>query len=188
MKLSLFLILGFLLASPKGGAQNIRTFKDASALECHLYWAKGIELIEAQRYNDFEKLLKSIVHPNLEKEVIQNFGCRYFQKQYTDLLQSLSSNNEGEIEKAFLDFVLTGIYLDLHNTLTLSDSQEKSRHIKGLFKEVIAIQKLMKKYEFENYKRLILLFRQINQVRESNTLMARRLDQLDELQMCLNNC
>ena len=190
MKFYLFLIpLSLLLAPTEGGAQSVRTFKDVSPLECHLYWAKGIKLIEAKRFNDFEELLQSVVNPNRKQEVVvQSFGCSYYQKQYTKLLKSLSSNNSEEIERAFLDFVLIGIYLDLHNTLALSNNQEKSRHIKGLFQEVISIQKLMKEYQFENYKKLILLFRQINQVRNSNAQVASRLNQYDELQTCLKNC
>lgn len=188
MKISFFLILSYLLISTKVGAQNISTFKDSTLLECHLYWAKGTELIEANRFNDLEKLIKTLVNLKPESEVKQSFGCNHFQEQYTRLLQAISSKKREEIEKAFLDFVLTGIYVDLYNILALSNNEEKSRHIKGLFQEVISIQKLIKKYQFENYKRLISLFRQINQVRNSNNMVAHQLDRYDELQMCLKNC
>jgi hypothetical protein len=85
-------------------------------------------------------------------------------KDFASLKSFLETTDKTQIQKAFSKVVITTLLVEIKRIHLIEGVFERKKFIRDLFKEMIAIQKYAKQYNFELYKELMICFRRLNQL------------------------
>jgi hypothetical protein len=137
--------------------QSYLSFRKEASIPMDLYWSKGFNLIEDNRL----ELAKELIEPLLFKSQDE---CISLDEDFASLKSLLETKDKTQIQKAFSKVVITSLLVEIKRIHLIEGVFERKKFIRDLFKEMIAIQKYAKQYNFELYKELMICFRRLNQL------------------------
>lgn len=143
--------------APYLGAQTLLEYKDNAPLAMDLFWTQGFRYLENERYTEALVLLETLTVQDLS-------SCKSLLADFAYLKRTLLEEDQISAEKAFTNFVMRGILIDMYQLKDIESSKARSQKIQTLFKELISIQKYAKRFEFETYRDLVISFRRLNQL------------------------
>lgn len=162
-------------------AQEFVPFKDNAPLTCDLYWTKGFDYLEDDRFSETLNLIENLVTNNLGR-------CENLRTDYLDLKKTLIEKDKIKSENALTRFIITGILIDLAHLNIIDDELERRQTIQILFKELIAIQKYVKRLNFDTYRDLVISFRRLNQLFRNKPQINLFIDNNLMIQKILEGC
>ncbi len=149
--------------------QSPLPFRNEAPISVDLYWTKGFSLIEEDRFEDLSNLIDGLTLSSLGL-------CKGFDQQNDELIQVFKRQNRAQSAEAFTKFITSLIVLEIYSLNTIPDDKARKELILGLFKELIAIQKEIKAYDFETYRQLVNCFRRLNQLYTNPTRLKEFVD------------
>lgn len=153
----LALILVFFSCSGIAQGQGSLPFRKEAPIAADLYWTKAYDLVESQRFEEVSKLLSVLADTSMGI-------CTGFDREYNVLKETLGKKNQADIELAITQFITKSIVFEIYSLKTVADAKERKTMVLNLFKELIAIQKYIKNFDFDTYRQLVNCFRRLNQL------------------------
>ena len=169
------------LNPPKLHGQEFLDYKNNAPLSMDLYWAQGFHYLENERYSETRDLLKTLA-------ILELSSCASLITDFGDLEQTLLEEDKSNALRAFTQFVLHGILLDMNQMSNVDDPEIRGKAIQTLFKELISIQKYAKRFEFQTYRELVISFRRLNQLSKEKVQLDRYLMQNQLVQETIRGC
>lgn len=174
-------ILFFICLTPYLCAQTLLPYKSKAPLAANLYWTKGFDYLESKRFVETLNLLEDLTGGNLG-------SCGNLQGYYDILQKAILEEDKVSAEKAFSEFIITGILIDIGQLNSIESDNERSLAIQMLFKELIAIQKYAKRLNFYTYRDLVISFRRLNQLVKNESQMSLYIENNPQIQKILEGC
>lgn len=154
-KLILTLLVSVASSSALDSPLSHLAYKTEASVEINLIWSKSLEYIEGEQFKEASTLLGKIKATDLSV-------CSNLYYQHDSLMAAIAVSQGIQAEQLLARFVITGILIDLKSLVNLEGIDHRKALIKAVFRELIAIQRIAKKYEYARYKKLIILLRRLH--------------------------
>ena len=93
------------------------------------------------------------------------YNCEIQKKLHTNISIAINEKKSPQITEILTEFIANSILIELYNTKNIENINIKKKHVKDLYIEVVSIQVQLKKLDFNLYKELVLLIKQIKMVK-----------------------
>ncbi|MDA9564189.1 hypothetical protein N9R81_05910, partial [Flavobacteriales bacterium] len=118
-------------------------------------WSKMIEYIEDEDWQNAKELSEYA-------EFLVSGNCYYQGNLYHDYYLAVDAKNDELSLQTFSMLIANSIIIELVKISEIDVVEQRQMELRLLCCEVVAIQHILKKYDFELYKQLFMLVRRFN--------------------------